>query len=229
MSQKKQVVVFGTGEISQLFWEMNDSEDLVSVAAFTVNRQYRDIAAFKSRPVVDFEDVENIYPPDKFDMIMCVGYLNIRLRKELYYEAKAKGYTLPNCVSRTAYLGKGLEMGENNLVFRDVHLGGGGKMGNNNFISTKTYIGHNFNMGSHCYMAPRCTIGGNSRIDDLCFFGISATVINNIHIARETQLGPASLTLKNTEEYSMYVGNPSKKHREHRECGIIIRRQANED
>ena len=57
------VIIFGVLDTAELahFYLTHDSEH--EVAAFTVNREYRQATEFKGVPVVAFEDVETLFPP----------------------------------------------------------------------------------------------------------------------------------------------------------------------
>lgn len=62
------VIIFGlldTAELAHYYLE-NDSEH--EVVAFTVSKEYIDKNEFKGLPIVPFEDIETIYPPDQYHL-----------------------------------------------------------------------------------------------------------------------------------------------------------------
>jgi UDP-N-acetylbacillosamine N-acetyltransferase len=222
--REKQVVIYGIGTMSKIVYTMACHEQTLSVAAFTADAEYCTGDTFMDLPLVDFNSVESAYPPDEYNMLAIIGYRNMRNRKGMFEKVKTRGYSMPNVIGRQVNCTGDPVIGENNLIFSGTYLGLFGSIGDNNIIRPNTYLGHNTVIGSHNYIAPGCNIGGNCAVGDLCFIGIGATVIDGIRIGDETQLGPASLTLKDTEPCSFYAGNPAKKIREHRDTGIIIER-----
>src|SRR3990167_3715277 len=97
------VVVFGTletAEIAQYYLE-NDSPH--QVVAFTVHAEYLRHNTFHGLPVVAFEDVERLYPPDDFRFFApMTGRKMNTLRENVYLQAKAKGYSFISYISSRA-------------------------------------------------------------------------------------------------------------------------------
>lgn len=213
------IVIYGTAKISEI--TMQDLGDY-GVVAFAADKQYITSKSFLGLPLVDFEEVDEIYPPYAFNMMVLRSHRFMREREASFLRAKNKGYYLPNFVSPKADVA-GVIMGENNFIFSQVYIGHFSKLGNNNLIRPQTYMGHDVVVGNHVYVSPGCNIAGYCQIGDLSFLGIGSTIGGDrLHVARETLLGAGSLLLKDTDEYSMYIGVPCKKVKEHQEHGIII-------
>src|SRR5260221_9629907 len=97
------VVVFGVGQWAELahFYLTHDSPH--DVVAFTIDRAYIDNAEFAGLPVVPFDEVEQLYPPDKFQMFIPLSFKKMNhVRAEKYYDAKKRGYELISYVSSRA-------------------------------------------------------------------------------------------------------------------------------
>lgn len=218
----KSIIICGTGKAGELLFEDLRLYNIAHVEAFTADQKYIKTQTFKDLPLVCFDNVEEIYPPQEYDMLIALSYREMRYRGEMFIKAKEKGYYLPNCIFPDAKVYPDLIIGENNIICSDTYLGPYGQIGNNNIIRQKTYIGHNFRIASHVYISPGCIIGGYSQIDDLSFIAIGSVVKERIHIARETLLGAGSLLLNDTEESSQYFGHPCKKIKEHKEFGIVL-------
>ncbi|MFX0201154.1 MAG: acetyltransferase [Candidatus Hodarchaeota archaeon] len=218
----KKVIIFGNGKLAELVYCVGKEEGSLEVEAFTADKLYISGEHFLDLPLVDFETVLEIYPPEAFEMLVLTGYSKMRDRKDMYERAKAKGYNLKTFVSKHATCYQSAGMGENNIIFGGVYMGPFGHLGNNNIIRPKTYVGHDAKIGSHIYIAPGCSIGGHCTIGTLSYIGIGATIIDNISVADETLIGAGSLVLKDTESCSKYIGRPAKKTGEHTDTGIII-------
>jgi len=222
-SAQKKVIIYGISNLSEMIFYSVQKNNLFEIACFTVDKEYINGDTFLNLKLIDFDNVEEMYPPEKYDMLAIPGgFRSMRSREKMFLKAKGKGYKLINYIDPKSDISENIKMGENNIVFAQTHLGISGEMGDNNIIRQNVYIGHNFNIKNHNFVAPGCNIGGNSKIGSLCFIGIGSTIIDSINIADETLVGAGSLILKATEKYSKYVGNPAKKIAEHKEEGIKL-------
>ena len=219
----RQVVVYGNTILSKMLYYDSLNHEGFRIASFAVDREYLEANKFLGLPLIDFNYVNELYPPEEYDMIAILGgYSCMRNRKKMYLKAKEKGYRLRNYISPSCDLAVDIEMGENNLIFGQTHIGIGGKMGSNNIIRQQVYIGHDFIMGSNNFIGASCKIGGNCLIENTCYFGLGSTVINNTTIAEETLIGAGSVVVRHTEPHSKNVGNPSRVIAYHREQGIMM-------
>lgn len=219
---KKKTIIYGNGEYAHQIHQNLSEEGFLEIVAFTADRQFIRGDTFRGLPLVAFEDVDNIYPPDEFTMLVVIAFSRMRNRKIMFEKAKRKGYGLENFIGSKAIIPGDLEIGENNIIGNGVYLGPFGKLGDNNIIRPNTYIGHGFKIHNHNYISPGCNIGGESEIKSLSFIGIGSTLVDSITVERETFIGAGSLVLRNTEPYSKYVGSPAKKVGEHTNTGIVL-------
>jgi sugar O-acyltransferase (sialic acid O-acetyltransferase NeuD family) len=207
----KKVVVFGMSVLTEMICRDVVEHDDFEIAAITVDRAYMKTDNYKGFPVIAFEDIVNKYPPEKFDMLVVyTSQENMRLKEKIYNRVKDKGYSLRNYISPKADCHSDLEMGVNNIIMAHAYLGFHGKMGDNNFIRQKVYLGHDFVMGSHNTIAPGCRIGGHCIFESHIYIGLGAVVNNMLKISKDTLVGSGAVVIRNTEECSVNVGNPSR-------------------
>ena len=87
------LVIFGAGDIARLahYYFTHDSEH--EVAAFTADQKYIEDNSFLKLPLIAFEDVAKLYPPQDYKMFVAMSYAKMnKLRAEKYYQAKQLGY-----------------------------------------------------------------------------------------------------------------------------------------
>jgi sugar O-acyltransferase (sialic acid O-acetyltransferase NeuD family) len=222
VGNNKKIIIYGTGAMTNVVYTIFREEGIFDVEAFTVDGQFKNSEEFLGLPVTEFENIENIYPPDDFDMLIVVGYRNIRHRKMMFNAAKSKGYYLVSYIGDKVIDAHKLQYGENNIIFNSVYIGQNCIIGDNNIIRPMSMISHDVMIGSHNFLSTSVNIGGASRVGNMCFLGMSTVVIDKVKIADETMCGARSLILKDTEKCSSYIGHPSKKVGEHFENGIIL-------
>jgi UDP-N-acetylbacillosamine N-acetyltransferase len=218
----KSVIIYGNGELAQLVFQMNQNEQIGTIAAYTADRAYLNCDQFLGSPLIPFETIADAFPSDQYDMLVAIGYKRMRDRALLIKRAREKGYTLINWISKRALINQPCEMGVNNIIDGGIYIGAETKLGDNNVIRPNAYFGHETQMGNHNYIAPGVNIGGGCRIGNLCYIGIGATVIDQRNLADETLIGAGALMLHHSEPFSKYLGVPARKSGTHEKTGICI-------
>ena len=107
----KKAIIFGVGELADLllFYLTNDSN--YKVEAFTVDKSYKKGDIHSGLPLIEFENIEKYYPPEKYCMFVAIGYKDLNfLRSKKYIEAKYKGYKLGTYISSTSTYWKNIEI-----------------------------------------------------------------------------------------------------------------------
>ena len=211
----KKIIVFAVGENAQLFkyYVENDVDykDKYQVIAFTLNKKYIKEDKFLNLPLVPFEELEEIYPPDNFYCFVALGYTDMNsLREEKLKEVKKKKYKTMNYISSKACVST-QDIGENNFIIDNSVIQPFVKLGSNNVIMGGGLIGHHSVVGDNCFFAGGANIAGKCIIEDNCFIGINSTVSHSVTLKYKTLVGGGAWISKDTEEYGVYVSKVSKK------------------
>jgi sugar O-acyltransferase (sialic acid O-acetyltransferase NeuD family) len=204
---KKKLVIFGSGDIAQLahYYFRTDSE--YEVVAFTVDAAYIQNAKFCDLPVIAFEDVTRIYPPDDYDFFVALSYSKLNaVRKEKYLAAKALGYQLTSFISsRATVLNEG-RIGENCFIFEDNTIQPFVAIGNNITLWSGNHIGHHSIIKDHTFISSHVVISGGVVIGEQCFIGVNATLRDHIKVGDKCVIGAGVLLLSDAEAEGMYIG-----------------------
>ncbi len=211
---KPKLVIFGTGDISQLahFYFSEDSN--YEVVAFAVDAAYFKAPVFCGLPVVTFEDVANVYPPDAHDFFVALSYSKLNaLRKEKYLAAKAMGYKLASFISSQATMLSRLAVGENCFIFEDNTIQPFVAIGNNVTLWSGNHVGHHSVIKDHCFISSHVVISGGVEIGEQCFIGVNSTLRDHIKIGDRCVIGAGSLLLADAEAEGVYVGCATERSR----------------
>jgi len=206
------VIIFGTGSLGEVahFYLTNDSD--YEVVAFTANKSYITEDKFLGLPLVPFEEVEKIYPPDQFKMLVALSYAGVnKVRARIYQEAKNKGYELISYVSSKVTRWGDTRIGDNCFILEDVTIQPFVSIGNDVIIWSGNHIGHHVSIGDHCFITSHVVISGHVKVGAYCFIGVNATIRDGIEIASECVIGAGSLIMKSTREKDVYVARPTGK------------------
>ncbi|HEX5185900.1 MAG TPA: acetyltransferase [Nitrososphaeraceae archaeon] len=211
---KKKVIIFGMGNFAQIIYIYLKQSSEFEVVAFTVNEwAIKDNSnEFCNLPVVPFERVQDIYPPNNFQMFIALGYTNMnKKRAKIFDEAKSKGYVLISYVHPTTCINEEFHMGENCFIFENNVIQPFVSLGNDIIIWTGNVISHHTTIKDHCFIVSHCAMAGNVTIDSFCFIGMNATIRNGVKIAPECVIGAGSIILKDTEEKGVYTNKSTIK------------------
>jgi sugar O-acyltransferase (sialic acid O-acetyltransferase NeuD family) len=199
------LLIFGAGDIARLAHRYFETDSPHTVAAFTVDRDYRKADSFCGLPLVDFETVPERYPAQRFQMFVALSYARMnRLRADKYFRAKEMGYSLVSYVSsRCSYLTD--PPGDNCFILEDNTVQPFVRIGSNVTLWSGNHVGHDSTVDDHCFVTSHVVISGNVKIGAYCFLGVNSTLRNSIVVAPETLVGAGAVIMKDTKPKGVYL------------------------
>ncbi|NER93865.1 MAG: acetyltransferase [Symploca sp. SIO1B1] len=206
------VIIFGVGEAAQVahFYLTHDSD--YNVQGFTVEQAYLVSPTFCNLPVVAFEEIEQLYCPSQFNMLVAIGYSKLNtIRAEKCKLAKIKGYKLISYVSSKATVWPDLSIGENCFILEDNIIQPFVKIGNNVTLWSGNHIGHHTRIGDNCFITCRVVISGGVEVGNNCFIGVNATVRDHIKIGEKSVIGAGALLLADADPEGVYMGTATER------------------
>ncbi len=206
------IVIYGNGTVAtDAYYDLLDDSPY-NVAAFTVDRDIINESTLHGLPIVPFDEVEHHFSPDKFKMIIAVGYNNMnKLRAERYDQAKAKGYCFISHIHSKAVISSNVPIGDNCMIGANTVIRPGVKIGNDVIIRENCILSHNDIIADHCFIGGGVAISGNVTIEKYCFLGTNSTFRDNITIAKECLIGAGVTMLNDTSEKEVYMNKPAQK------------------
>jgi sugar O-acyltransferase (sialic acid O-acetyltransferase NeuD family) len=209
---RKPVVIYGNGTVAETVHFYFRHDAAVEVAAFTVDPEFIKEETLLGLPLVPFDQVVSLYPPEAYDMFIGVGHVRVnRVRAAKYAAAKQLGYQLINYISSKAITWPGLKMGDNCKIGTAAQISPFAQLGNNVTIGGGCHVGHHTIIGDHVSLAPRATIVGTVVVEPYCLIGANATIRDRVTIARECVIGAGAVILEDTQEKGVYLGSPAEK------------------
>lgn len=206
------IIIFGIQDFAELahYYLENDSEH--EVAAFCVNEKYLpEEKTFKGLPVIAFENIEKLYPAGeyKFFAPMSPQRMN-RLREEIYFAIKARGYELISYISSKATMFEN-KIGDNCFILENNTIQPFTAIGNNVVMWSGNHIGHHCVIKDHVMFTSHVVLSGHCTVENYCTLGVNATIRDGIIIAEGTFVAMAASIIRNTEAWGLYKGNPAVK------------------
>nr|MBP7323909.1 acetyltransferase [Deltaproteobacteria bacterium] len=200
------IVIFGAGAIAKLAHHYFSSDTNHEVAAFAVDKEYRNADSFLDLPLLEFEHVAHNFPPDKYKMFVALSYARMNsVRAQKYYQAKSLGYSFVTYVSSRCTFLSEHPVGENCFVLEDNTIQPFVRIGNNVTLWSGNHIGHDSVIGDHCFISSQVVVSGNVHIGSYSFLGVNAAIHNSVVIAPETLVGAGSVIQEDTIPKGVYV------------------------
>lgn len=106
------VIIYGAGPFAELMHYHFTHDSDYEVVAFCLDESFMTSQTLCNIPIIAFEQVENLYPPDCYRMFVAIGYSTMRNRPKLFDKAKKKGYQLVNFISNKAIIRENLILGK---------------------------------------------------------------------------------------------------------------------
>lgn len=205
MSDQKDLVIFGTGDIAELASYLFELDFGRSTAAFTVDPEYVEVSEFRGRPVVASDEVVDRYPPDQFDLFVGLAYGQVnRLRAEKCQWARDLGYALPSYVSPRATTFPTFEHGDNCFVFEDNTIQPFVTIGNDVTLWSGNHIGHHSTIEDDVFIASHVVVSGGVRIKRGTFIGVNATLRDHITVGEHCVIGAGAVLLGDADDEAVY-------------------------
>lgn len=203
---KKNIIVFGTGDIAQLAKYYFDIDSEYKVTAFTVDKEYKNSDTFEGLPVISFEDISKTYPSSDYSMFIALSYSKMNsIREQKYFAAKSLGYELVSYVSSKCSYVSQFEHGDNCFILEDNTIQPYVKIGNNVTLWSGNHIGHHSEIMDHNFISSHVVISGHCKVEPNCFLGVNATIHNNVTISKNNLLGAGCVISKNTQPGEVWM------------------------
>lgn len=206
---KENIIIFGTGGLAEIAYEYFKVNYYRNVIAFTATTDCIDSIEFCGLPIIDFEEIENIYDPeDNYNIFVAIGYAdNNKIRQKFLTEVLKKGYKTISYISPDTFIWSNVTIEkQNNFIFENNTIQPFVDIGFNNIFWSGNHIGHHSQIDSHNFFSSHVVIAGYCSIGCNNFFGVNSTIIDNIKIGDNCIIGAGALVLKDVPDNSKVIG-----------------------
>ena len=189
-----------------------DIDSAYEPVAFALDSEYIKSSEFCGLPVIAFEDVTTLYPPDAYCFFVALSYSKLNsVRKKKFLEAKEKGYELVSFISSRATILNGGNVGANCFILEDNTIQPFVKIGDNVTLWSGNHIGHHSMIRDHTFIASHVVVSGGVEIGEQCFIGVNATLRDHIKIGDRCVVGAGALLLSDAEPEGVYIGSGTER------------------
>ncbi len=197
------IIVFGNSEFTKLTTIYLEKK--YNICAYTVNADYITKDSFLSKPLIDFDRINEFYPPDKFKMFISLGYTKRNtLREKIFVEAKSKGYECISYIHPSCLIAPNVQIGENVFMFEMVVVQPFVTIKNNVLIQASAVICHDSQVQDNVFIGSNSCVNGFVTVKNNSFLGSNSTIRDHVVIEQKTLVGAGVTINENTLESQVY-------------------------
>jgi acetyltransferase-like isoleucine patch superfamily enzyme len=200
------IVMFGTGTMAQVVEVYLAAHSDLNIVGYTLNAAYRQADTYNGKPLVDWETLEDHFPPDQVQLFGPMTYQRMNtVRRDRYLEGKARGYGFARFIHPDSHIYTE-QIGENCLILENNVIQPFVSIGDNTIIWSGNHIGHHTTIGSHVFISSQVGLSGNVTIGDECYLAGQVGIAHGLTVGRGTALLNAASLFKDLPDYSVIAG-----------------------
>lgn len=206
----KKLIIFGTGMLGELLADSMEQDCGRTVAAFTVDREYKTAGSFKGRPVHALDELAQVLPPEGHEVLVAVGYAECnRVRARAMAACENMGYGLASYVSPGAFVPPGFKAAKNLIIFEGAIVQRYAKLGEGTLVWPGACVCHHADIGAHVFIGPNATICGGTVIASRALIGAGSVVRDYLTVGEEAIVGAGSVLLRDLPPGALCNGGES--------------------
>ena len=169
-----------------------------------VDDEYLNADIFLDKPLVGLSVLNQLYPPDEYEIFIAVGYKKINtIREQIFNKVKEKGYKCVSYIHPTAVIAKDFVLNENTFILENVTIQPNVQIGQNTIIFPNAVVCHDSKIGANSFIASSVCINGFVEAGSNIFLGANSTIRNNISIGNKCLVGAGCTVLKDLKDNSV--------------------------
>jgi sugar O-acyltransferase (sialic acid O-acetyltransferase NeuD family) len=210
----QEVIVFGAGKIAEVVHDYLTKDSGYRIAAFCVDAAFRNEDNFLGLPLISFEDAPCLFAPDRFQMMMALGYHDCNaLRSRKSAEARKLGYRFATYINSRAWVANSATLGEGCIVLDHVSVEPKAQIGCNAMLWSGAVVGHHARLGDHVWMAASSIVGGGASLGEGSFLGLGAIVGHEVTLGQRCLVGANSFVGKDATDKFVLLSPEAVPHR----------------
>lgn len=201
---KKDLYIFGNGEIAEMakyYFEI-DSEYLVK--AFVVDDEFYDSDHFLGTPLLKWSDVISLANTSNLNMHVALSYRNMNSHRHSVYTraSQTEGIELCSYISSKSYLARDIKIGANVFLLEGQVIQNQVHIGNNVMLWSGNHLGHGSRIGESTYLSSHVVISGHTTIGKRCFFGVNSATRDFVTIGDDCFIAMSASVLRDIPDSS---------------------------
>ncbi len=213
----KRIILIGNTVAADIMYAYLAQDLRYEVVGFSVDKAFIVETSKHGHPVVDLENLAQVYDPLSHRVIMASGYSNQNTtRQTLFEKVKEMGFSVESYIHPDARIYNSSDVsniGEGSIIMPNTTIEVFTQIGKNSVVWTNCTIGHHSSVGDHCWIASGSALAGATHIGNSSFLGINATISYQVKIGERNIVGSGVAIHKDTKDNEVYLSRQGEKHR----------------
>ncbi|MCX6158498.1 MAG: DapH/DapD/GlmU-related protein [Ignavibacteriae bacterium] len=175
---RKKVLIYGAGDFGRIL------KNLIRYTDYEFLGFISDISEGESI-LGSFEDVKEIYSTKQAEIVMGIGYTDLKNRWKLYNDVKSSGYKFASVIHPNSYICDTALIDEGAIIMSGVNIDFNAKVGTLSVLWPGTVISHDSVIGNNSFISPNATVCGFSSIGNNCFIGANSVVVDHTDVPND--------------------------------------------
>lgn len=206
----KPLVIFGVGDLPEQVHYYFSQHGGRQLEAFTVDAEFLSTDNFCGLPVLPFHETQLRFPPATHELFVAIGYSQVNtVRRRVFLQAQALGYTLPSFVHETAVVARNVRIGANCLLRELAAVSPFATLGENVFVGVHANVSHHACIASHVFIAGGAIVCGRAVIDEGCFIGARSVVRDQVKVGTGCIVGAGAVIMADCDARGVYAATPT--------------------
>lgn len=202
----KDIILAGNGIAAEILTDYLLRDKRYQLNAVVVDDSFLEDRGVKVVDSVGFSYVSEKYSPQKYTVIMAVGYSSInRNRETMFLRLKKLGYQIETYVHPDAHVYTDIPLGEGCVILPSAVIEPHVRVGDNCMIWANVTIAHHSIIAENCWVASGAVVSGQANIGRNVFIGVNATIVNEIVVDEYCIIGAGALITKNTKASTVHL------------------------
>jgi len=140
-----------------------------------------------------FANVVERYNPSDYEIVLGIGYRNLRARLEAFEHIKSAGFRVATLIHRNAYVRRIANIHEGAIVMANVTVDCNAVIGEAAVLWPGVVVNHDSRIARNTFLSPAVTICGFANVGESCFVGAGAVVADHVNVPDGTFIKANSL------------------------------------
>lgn len=208
MSKEKIILVGGGGHCRSVI-DVIEAENRYEIIGILDKEEFVGQKILSYSIIASDQDIDTVMK-DCNNFLITVGHIkSSTLREKLFNNIKEKGGHFPVIISPKAHVSRHACLREGTIVMHHALVNTLAVTGKNCIINTGAVLEHDVQVGDHCHISTGAYINGKCKVGNGSFVGSNVTTVQTIHIGERNVIAAGAVVTKNTENFSLYAGNPA--------------------
>lgn len=200
------LVLFGTGHAAQTVAVYLAHHTDHRIVGYTVDAAHRTQDRCDGRPVVDWERLEDHYPPDQVRLFGPFSHMRMNtLRRDRFLEGRARGYRFARFIHPSSHVYADT-IGENCLILEGCVIQPFARIGDNVMIWSMCVVGHHAHISDHCFLSAMVGVGGRTMLGPECYLSAQTGVLPGLRLGRGCAILNEPMVTRDLPDLAVVVG-----------------------